>query len=129
MKGVTRLGVLLALLGLGGCGGAPRYGCPVGEGISCSPVSDIYAAVMAGGLTRGSASPEAPVSGEAADAGGPVAASGPRTVVATVTPGAPVLTRPEQLRVWVRRWEDAEGDLHDETYLFLRLDEGRWSLP
>ena len=50
-------------------------------------------------------------------------------IVATVQPGDPVLTRPRVIRVWVARWEDRAGDLHDETYLYLRLDNGTWMLP
>ena len=46
--------------------------------------------------------------------------------IVTVTPGAPILIPPRTMRVWVARWPDEDGTLHDETYLYLRLDNGRW---
>ena len=51
-----------------------------------------------------------------------------RPVVATVQPGEPILTAPRVLRLWIAPWEDAAGDLHDETFLYLRIDDGRWTL-
>ena len=39
-----------------------------------------------------------------------------------------LLGTPRVLRLWVAPWEDAGGDLHDETYLYLRIDDGRWAL-
>jgi len=46
--------------------------------------------------------------------------------LATVSPGAPLLTPPRTMRVWVAPWPDEDGTLHDETYLYLRLDNGHW---
>ena len=44
----------------------------------------------------------------------------------TVTAGAPLLYPPRTMRVWINRWTDDGGTLHDETYLYLRLDNGHW---
>ena len=46
--------------------------------------------------------------------------------IKTVRSGDPLLTMPRQLRLWVNRYEDADGDWNDETYIILRLDDGRW---
>jgi len=44
----------------------------------------------------------------------------------TVTPGTPLFIPPRTMRVWVAPWPDEDGTLHDETYLYLRLDNGHW---
>lgn len=97
----------------------PRFTCGLPNGVGCKPVSKVYQQSADG--TLGSTS--AVTAGSTASV--QVSATGS---VATVAPGSPILTRPRHIRVWVDRWEDPQGDLHDETYLYLRLDSGRWLL-
>lgn len=113
---LLRFGVCLLALG---CTSCARYACGVPEGGRCSPLSAVYQAILDGFAA-------APALPERADAG-------PREDTAHHTPnpgaeGEPRLTRPRQLYVWIPPWIDAEGDLHGESYLYLRLDEGRWIL-
>ncbi len=111
----------LALSLLAGCAGSPKYACGVPEGVGCRPVGEIYEASVAGVLPgkRNAPSHEATEDGRrAADT----------SVIATIQPGDPLLTRPRHIRVWIDRWEDQAGDLHDETYLYLRLDNGAWRI-
>lgn len=119
----------LALALLAGCAGNPKYACGVPDGLGCKPVGEIYAASVTGTLQR------ARVTGGGGDendendsSGRPLANMADAPVVATVQPGDPLLTRPRHIRVWIDRWEDATGDLHDETHLYLRLDNGTWRL-
>jgi conjugal transfer pilus assembly protein TraV len=30
------------------------------------------------------------------------------------------------LRLWIAPWEDSEGDLHDQSYVYVVADPGRW---
>jgi len=123
--------LVLVLLGAAGCAGGPKYACGVPDGVGCRSVTEIYEASVAGTLSR--ARPPAADGDEEETAESPRGeALGPPArapIVATVQPGDPVLTRPRVIRVWVARWEDRAGDLHDETYLYLRLDNGTWMLP
>lgn len=122
-------GLFLILMLLAGCAGTHKYTCGVPEGLGCQPVGEVYAASVAGTLTHGNRPRQ---NKETPDKMGP---SGPEPtsaadipIIATIQPGDPLLTRPRHLRVWINRWEDAAGDLHDETYLYLRLDDGHWRL-
>lgn len=116
---------LLIVAALTGCATAPHYACGLPAGVTCKPVSAVYQSSVAGDFKQ------APTKGTGnghSDSKASAAAS-PPTVVATVKPGDPLITPPKLIRVWVNRWQDHDGDLHDETYLYLRLDNGHWTLP
>ena len=143
------LSLLISPLFLVGCA-TPKYACGVPNGIGCKPLSEVHRMAKDGTLKMRSApnyrddeesqSKKAPAA--QADvlklAGGAnkntasdpepeqVAPSRGTPNIVTVTPGAPILIPPRTLRVWVARWPDEDGTLHDETYLYLRLDNGRW---
>lgn len=40
--------------------------------------------------------------------------------------GTPIRSAPRLLRVWFAPWEDTDGDLHDQSYVYLPVDSGRW---
>ena len=44
----------------------------------------------------------------------------------TIRPGRPLRSGERILRVWVAPWVDADGDFHDQAYLYLVVDHGRW---
>ncbi len=119
----------LVLVLLAGCAGNPKYTCGVPDGVGCKPVGEIYQASVMGSLQRdrldgdggGEYDKNDPSDRPRANATG-------APIIATVQPGDPLLTRPRHIRVWIARWEDETGDLHDETYLYLRLDNGTWRL-
>ncbi len=122
-----------ALVLLAGCVGNPRYACGLPEGVGCKPVGEVYEASVTGtlGSTRDRNRLTRNDEGEGNASGTserPLAEVVDTPVVATVQPGDPLLTRPRHIRVWINRWEDTTGDLHDETYLYLRLDNGSWRL-
>ncbi len=116
--------VLLGNLLLSGCSvfsdfKAPKYTCGLPNGTGCKPVSEVYKLSVAGRLQAASTAGAGSTTAVGHAGGKPVA---------TVMPGEPILTRPRHIRLWLGRWEDKDGDLHDETYLFLRLDNGQWLL-
>ncbi|MCP5152442.1 MAG: TraV family lipoprotein [Chromatiales bacterium] len=104
---------------LSGCASAPRYACGLPDGVTCEPVSAVYARSIEGRMGHPDAF-DSPPPVSRRDASPPI--------VATVQPGSPVLAAPRTLRIWVAPWEDADGDLHDETFLYLRLDAGAWTV-
>ncbi len=121
MNKVVLIPVLFGLLA--GCASTPKYACGLPKGVGCKPVGEVYEASITGTLTRGRPNQENP------STAAPGIAKGVNTaVVATVNPSDPLLSPPQQIRVWINRWEDTTGDLHDETYLYLRLDNGAWRL-
>lgn len=134
---------------LAGCA-SPKYACGVPNGIGCKPLSEVHSMAKDGSLKQRAApsnregdstvKKRTTLSDVEKLAAGTKSkttphseveiATPPRTVptVITVTPGAPILIPPRTLRVWVARWPDEDGTLHDETYLYLKLDNGRWAM-
>lgn len=118
--------MVLGSLALPGCSAfsdfkAPRFTCGLPNGTGCKPVSEVYQLSVAGRLKAANAAGAGSAVTLAANGSG-------GKPIATAVPGEPILTRPRHLRLWLGRWEDKDGDLHDETYLYLRLDNGQWLL-
>lgn len=47
-----------------------------------------------------------------------------------VTPysGMPLRTPISVLRIWVAPWEDVDGDLRDQSFMYVALNESRWQI-
>jgi conjugal transfer pilus assembly protein TraV len=129
-----------AVLLLGGCmnvsglGGTDTYACAAPKGVPCRSVSGVYANAQAGTLSLASAD----ASGEAMrhptaspiDAGrnasGPPA-FGPSPASATQQGSLGALrSDPTVIRVWIAPFEDTDGDLNDQSFVYLQIDSGRW---
>lgn len=50
----------------------------------------------------------------------------PTGMPAIIRPGDPIRSGERVLRVWMAPWVDVDGDYHDQTYVYLVLDHGRW---
>ena len=124
------LAAATAVLTLAGCASGPKYACGTPEGVTCLPVSAVYASSSGAtpALVDAASGEEVPTEGGTEAVANRSRAEAARPVVATVQPGEPILTAPRVLRLWIAPWEDAAGDLHDETFLYLRIDDGRWTL-
>ena len=119
---------------LSGCA-TPKYACGVPDGIGCKPLSEVHRMAQDGSL-KSQAAPDNrdPAEQDQDDEGSPdtdtqhpsSTLSRRSKELATVTPGTPLLIPPRTMRVWVAPWPDEGGTLHDETYLYLRLDNGHW---
>jgi len=107
-----RLLTILALAALlpgcasmSGLGGVTGYGCQAPRGSSCASLSAVYASSL-----------------PPAQAGSEVPA-GP-----AITAAMPAHSAPRRMRIWLAPWVDQEGSLHDQSFLYVQLDSGRWLL-
>src|SRR5208282_229052 len=39
---------------------------------------------------------------------------------------APLRSPARVLRLWIKPWEDSDGDLHSQSYVYVPIDAGRW---
>lgn len=129
---------------LSGVGSTESYACKAPIGAQCTSVSGVYANAnpFAGLVPRAvHDAPQAPQSLLAKMAGpaparqtqtaAPTAASvvpappAPASAAATRSPAA-LRSVARVLRLWIAPWEDADGDLHDASFVHVVIDTGRW---
>lgn len=104
---------------LSGVGGTDAYACKAPEGAMCTSVSGVYA-----NTKQAPAKPAQP-----AEKSPPPATYG----ATSIAPSAPansassaIRSSPRLLRLWIAPWEDADGDLHEESLVHMVVDTGRW---
>lgn len=128
-----------------GLGGSSEFACPLTGGVTCENVSNVYRMSRNGTLPNKAPapSPATPSSSSApppSPSGPPVemapvrqAAVASAVPVSSVTPGRstspspmPIRSQPRILRGWIVPYEDADGDLVGDAYVFIPVDSGRW---
>ena len=106
---------------MSGVGGTDKYACKAPEGALCTSVSGVYANSLAGPVTTSKETPSGPSAGKRSYGASSIAP------LATIPAGSSSLrSNPRVLRVWIAAWEDADGDLHDESFVHVLVDTGRW---
>lgn len=138
------LSVIALAATLGGCGnfsgldGSSSFTCKAPEGVSCTSVSGVYANSVANKLPAPTSTPvdkhAAPSKSDNPDTANKVDKSMPSygsiasLRQAAPTSGDPVLSPPRILRIWLAPWEDQDGDLRDQSYLYVMWDRGEWNI-
>ena len=120
------LALALALSGcastLSGIGGTDGYACKAPAGSQCTSVSGVYANSAHGMPVPVKPVPiQPPMATPAIYGAPPIAAGGTAS-----TPATSIRTSPRVLRLWIAPWEDADGDLHEESLVHVLVDSGRW---
>lgn len=104
---------------MSGLDGETKFACRAPEGVSCKSLSGVYANAVANNL------PALRKEGEGeASAGAPAKSS--EIIGRAPSSGDPIRAMPKVLRLWISPWEDSEGDLHDQSYIYVVADPGRW---
>ena len=111
-----------ACTNLSGLGGEAKFKCPVPDGVPCMSMSEVDSSYHAGVLPGQDRPP--PAGHAVADREAvPTAIAVPAAVAVPI--GA-IRTEPTIIRIWIAPWEDADGDLNDQGYVYLQIDAGRW---
>ena len=120
MKQITGIAVIFFLAS------CSSYSCQAPDGRKCQPLSAIYREFV-GATTPTTAPPEAEAESAALRSVEPAVPmeAGVVAVQESETPD-PHLSRPRHMRVWLNAWVDADGDMHERSYIYLRLDDGHW---
>lgn len=132
------LAILVLALMVGGCGnmsglgGSEHYGCKAPAGVQCQSVSGNYVNLVRGTTRLPSAGggpnrlQPAALTKVSFHANGTVAPQEADDALG-YTP-IPLRSPPRVLRLWVKAWEDADHDLVDQSYVYVRVDQGKWTL-
>ena len=118
----------IVMLGVTGCAGTltglegeSKFACKAPDGVTCSSLSGVYANAVANNLPAlrkdGNGEQAATPQSRGALITGQIASS-----------GDPVRVQPKVMRIWIAPWEDTDGDLHDQSYLYVVANAGRWAI-
>ncbi|ENO99021.1 hypothetical protein C667_00135 [Thauera phenylacetica B4P] len=132
-----RLLPLLSVLALGGCmsmsglGGDSKYACKAPEGVACESVSGTYANAVTNNLPS-QRKRESPADTRKPEPSTPRTSDPTRTGLpadGSSSPpedGTPLRAQSRYLRLWIKPWEDIDGDLYDQAHVYVQIDQGRW---
>ncbi len=135
------LGLATMALALGGCaanlsglGGGSKYACKAPEGVTCDSVSGTYANAIHNNLPsqrqQAQQQPDAlTVSPPPAARRVPLAPAPAIAVPEAALQGlasSPLRSQARVLRLWTKPWEDADGDLYDQGYVYVQVNNGQW---
>lgn len=99
---------------MSGLGGSERYACKAPEGVACTSVSAAYANSVRA------------LPGPAQLSATKPTALPPLYEATPIAPANRIRSNPRLLRVWIAPWEDSDGDLHEEAFVHVIVDTGRW---
>lgn len=143
IKQLTLISSLLILTGCAGFSGLDaktKHSCKAPDGITCTSVSGIYENALIDNLPGqmvtkphvGQSSQQQTTQPCQGDHCGQVDVISPakreNNMLIALSSGDPVLIPPVVLRVWIAPWKDAQGDLHDQQYMYTIVKEGDWKL-
>lgn len=139
MQRLVLVGGLVSMLA--GCssfsglaGSKSDLACKAPDGVICTSVSGIYANSLEDALpgqlndpARNGTIKKATATDH--QAGAPISSDPPAyspRVLVTPESGDPLRQSPLVLRVWIAPWEDTDGDLHDQHYVYMVVNNGKW---
>ena len=124
---------LAACMSMSGLGGDSKYACKAPDGVACDSVSGTYANALHNNLPSQQAQRSARRQKEASEespsnkVGRAISSATANVSGMAVTP-SPLRTQARILRLWIKPWEDADGDLYDQGYVYVQVDNGQWQI-
>jgi conjugal transfer pilus assembly protein TraV len=132
--------MLSGCMSMSGLSGSSSYACKAPDGVTCDSVSGTYANAVQNNLPNqrrsAGATPGTPQAARATEgiagaaAAGTAGAAASRIAVSPSSPPSPTAmplrSSARILRLWFKPWEDADRDLHDQGYVYVRVDDGQW---
>lgn len=149
--GPLMAGCLSGCVNLSGLSGETQYACAAPEGVACQSVSGTYANAVhqnlpsqraastskaqIGGGGRGAADPLSTAVRKASPSRQPVRPGIAPTAQALASQADPddltmaaLRSQVRVLRLWTKPWEDADGDLWAQGYVYVQVDDGHWQI-
>jgi conjugal transfer pilus assembly protein TraV len=99
--------------------GNSQFSCSVPDGVTCSSLSGVYAKAVSNNLPALREEEKRADTDKDENPHGSIAGRAPES-------GEPIRTQSKVLRIWIAPWEDTDGDLHDQSYIYVVADPGHW---
>ena len=125
---------LVILLVAPGCSwlgiGQSSYSCPGGvDGVRCMSARQVYQATESSDYVKPANAPgEEDKSTLAASSANNIPQENRQITVLSIEQPIPIRTQAKVMRIWMAPWEDDDGDLHADGYLYTEIESRRWNL-
>ncbi len=121
---------LSGCMSMSGLGGDSKYACKAPDGVTCDSVSGTYANAVANNLPSQRKRQSAVNASQAErQAPKPLVARASLPAAGGSSPqeaGSALRSQARYLRLWIKPWEDIDGDLYDQAHVYVQIDQGRW---
>jgi len=128
---IIAIALLQGCASLTGLDAGSEFSCEAPDGVYCSSVSGVYANAVKENL------PSQQVNRQGHDKESATSTQPANHFYATrynretlqlpVEPGK-LWREAQRLRLWIAPWEDVQGDLHDQSYLYVVMNDGGWDM-
>jgi conjugal transfer pilus assembly protein TraV len=111
-----------------------KFACKAPEGVSCKSVSGIYSNAIENNLPgQRKDGLLGTTTSDRRDGEAYENPASPKHVARTLpyeTPseGTPIRSEVKQLRIWIAPFEDKDGDLYDQKFIYAITDTGQWMI-
>ena len=126
----ARLFPAIAAMTLAGCSSMSgldaknTFSCKAPDGILCESMTGIYVNAQQKNLPGQRITHKGDIDTEISRA--KVTDTASSVLTKPIYSGTPIRSAPLVLRIWFAPWEDTDGDLHDQSYVYLPVNNGRW---
>ena len=127
--------LMVMVFGTSGCSwlgiGQSNYTCPGGvEGVRCMSARQVYQATESSDYVKPAitGSEDEKLTTETATPVGVISQRTSQIAVPSIEQAVPIRTQAKVMRIWMAPWEDDDGDLHADGYLYTEIESRRWNL-
>jgi conjugal transfer pilus assembly protein TraV len=129
---LTKLIILTSILTLNGCSilglGNSDFSCPGGiDGVRCMSARQVYQATESSDYVKTEVEREKN-EGKASSLAGAKPVIQSQIAVPSIEQPVPIRTQAKVMRIWMAPWEDEDGDLHADGFLYTEIENRRWNL-
>lgn len=129
------ISILLGACSFSGLSGSSSFACKAPDGVTCNSVSGVYANSIENNLPSQQKKEKEKIKQDKESSNADE--ERPRAIRTSMTiPGGPgpdgstdlmpLRTQPKVVRIWVAPWTDADNDMHDQSYTYMVINDGRW---
>jgi len=129
------LTLMVMVFGTSGCSwlgiGQSNYTCPGGvDGVRCMSARQVYQATESSDYVKptNTGSEDEKLTTETATPVGVISQRTSQIAVPSIEQAVPIRTQAKVMRIWMAPWEDDDGDLHADGYLYTEIESRRWNL-
>jgi len=107
--------------------GKSDFSCPGGiDGVRCLSARQVYEATESSDYVKTRAEENQPANKQSVPVVAKVGSA--QVAVPRIGQPVPIRTQAKVMRIWIAPWEDNDGDLHANGYIYTEIERRKWNL-